>query len=443
METLITCAAVLFILAIYLIIDSFYSHKSVVLEDEKVDVKILNDSTGIFQGSNFEGQEINYFEKFLENRKQLKLSSYQIHPNQNNYNTRSSRINCDYQSCVNGKWVNCIENMTNYMSLKYDIYRPRKSLPVLEKMLTNTGKCGFLKDGKTPTWCETGCCLTNHCLSTKACENRTDLEWNAVPENKNNEFRLDLAKYRQGEACDWRPIFSKDFEIFDRRYVTQILANKKLFIIGDSHARNMFVTLVSWIKNDYFFNQDFHPEGRYHKLCPGYYDLMYNINCVKIMEQRQPRVISDVDYFVYNDTISNFSIKYTKAHSMVAEKNFDLVNQEIIGPDCYYILSQGLHENYLAKPVIDRLKKFDKSAIGTFITPPWLSFAHGLRYKPFQNQKRLNNLINEVSAYLEPIKNQQLLNFNEITRNLLSMDGVHYSFKVNKVLLTIYLNGLI
>ena len=95
--------------------------------------------------------------------------------------------------------------------------------------------------------------------------------------------------------------------------------------------------------------------------------------------------------------------------------------------------------------MIKRLQNYDEDAIGTFITPPWLSFAHGLKYKRLagQTQDRLDKMIREIQRYLKGKTNQSFLNYNEITRNLLSMDGLHYSFRVNKVLLTIYLNGLI
>jgi len=78
-----------------------------------------------------------------------------------------------------------------------------------------------------------------------------------------------------------------------------------------------------------------------------------------------------------------------------------------------------------------------------FITPPWLSFAHSLKQKEMKNQKRLERFISEVSDFLKDRPNINMINFNELTRNLANMDGVHYSYNVNKVLLTIYLNGLI
>ena len=66
-----------------------------------------------------------------------------------------------------------------------------------------------------------------------------------------------------------------------------------------------------------------------------------------------------------------------------------------------------------------------------------------VRDSPRQTQDKLDKMISRLQRYLKNKNNQNFLNYNEISRNLLSMDGVHYSFRVNKVLLTIYLNGLI
>ena len=328
--------------------------------------------------------------------------------------------------------------------MKYDVYRPRKGLPKLEKMLTNQN-CGFMGGKKNTKWCEKGCCLSDHCVDSKVCETRSDLVWNSVPQKSGIEYRLDLKTYKQGEACDFSVGESDNFNIFDRHFVKKILSGKKLFFIGDSHARNMFVTLISWIKNDYNFHPDFHPSGIHRSLCPGYYDLMYNINCVTIMENRNKRVNEHKNYFVYEDEAHDFTIKYTKAGDPTPEAvaRFDEINKEIKGTNCYFILSQGLHHGFSSKPSIDRLRKFDENCTGTFVTSPWLGFAHGLVYKKIQNQVGLERMISDVEEYLKTQKNKKMLNFNEVTRNLLSMDGVHYSFKVHKVLLTIYLNGLI
>ena len=51
--------------------------------------------------------------------------------------TKATKMNCDYKTCVKGSWNNCNETTTNFMSLKYDVYRPRKGLPKLEQMLSN------------------------------------------------------------------------------------------------------------------------------------------------------------------------------------------------------------------------------------------------------------------------------------------------------------------
>ena len=169
-----------------------------------------------------------------------------------------------------------------------------------------------------------------------------------------------------------------EFKIFEASFVKNILSGKQLFIIGDSQARNMFVTLVSWIKNDYYFHQDFHVSGRYHATCPGMYDLMFNAKCVAMLNsihRSRKTNRSDTNYYSYRS--ESLKIDYINPSEHLNEDKL----AEIKGPDCYYILSRGVHCHYDPKSIIKQLRNFDSDSKGTFITPPWLSFAHKLKYK--------------------------------------------------------------
>jgi len=268
------------------------------------------------------------------------------------------------------------------MSQHYDIYREKKSLPQLDQMLAtdSPSKCGYsFKNYRTPKWCYPGCCLSNKCVVSEICERNHNLTWNKVPGNRKKAFKLDLATYKQGEACDWVVgAIGNGFKIFEASFVKNILSGKQLFIIGDSQARNMFVTLVSWIKNDYYFHQDFHVSGRYHATCPGMYDLMFNAKCVAMLGSKhrsRKRNGSDTNYYSYRS--ESLKIDYINPSEHLNEDKL----AEIKGPDCYYILSRGVHCHYDPKSIIKQLRNFDSDSKGTFITPPWLSFAHKLKYK--------------------------------------------------------------
>ena len=68
-------------------------------------------------------------------------------------------------------------------------------------------------------------------------------------------YLLSMNQVFDAEACLWKPT-TGNFRVFTSKEVNEILKNKKITIIGDSEARNMYTTLVTWAKNDYFFNSD-------------------------------------------------------------------------------------------------------------------------------------------------------------------------------------------
>ena len=193
-------------------------------------------------------------------------------------------------------------------------------------------------------WCHPGCCLSNKCVPSEVCEKTQNLTLNKVPGDPETAFKLDLTTFKQGEACDW--VVDKigdEFKIFESTFVKKILSGKKLFIIGDSQARNMFVTLVSWIENDYYFHPDFQESGRYHHTCPGLYDLMFNSRCVDIMSSKHVasgKRGSDTNYFSYESI--DFKIEYIDPRQHFNEDKL----AQIKGPDCYYIVSGGVHYKY-------------------------------------------------------------------------------------------------
>ena len=115
--------------------------------------------------------EKNYYKKYLENRKTIrrsnKLNKYT--PSLTDRVTTNSKLNCDYETCVQGQWKNCDEKMTNFMSMKYDVYRKKKKLPQLEKMLALRSKCGYMQKPITekPTWWFCKNVIENHIKSHK------------------------------------------------------------------------------------------------------------------------------------------------------------------------------------------------------------------------------------------------------------------------------------
>ena len=116
-----------------------------------------------------------------------------------------------------------------------------------------------------------------------------------------------------------------------------------------------------------------------------------------------------------------------------------------------YLLSMGIHNHYQPSyPIqfIDQLnvhsKKFGgKRVRGTFATPPSLSFAHGLNYKENQNEEKLMSMNRDVHEWIkENSPETRFIDFARLSKNLVSCDGIHYGFNLNKVLLSIFFAGM-
>ena len=115
-----------------------------------------------------------------------------------------------------------------------------------------------------------------------------------------------------------------------------------------------------------------------------------------------------------------------------------------------YLLSVGIHNGYnhdyqnrFIGVMNGHAKKFGTTVRGTVITPPSLSFAHGLKYKENQNEEKLIAMNKDVRKWIEENSPEtRFIDFARMSKNLVSCDGIHYGFNLNKVLLSIYFAGL-
>ena len=130
-----------------------------------------------------------------------------------------------------------------------------------------------------------------------------------------------------------------------------------MFIIGDSHSRNMYITLVSML-NEKYTSQNFIGAaiqfqsglgGR--NICIGAYNFYHAEVC---------REAFDVDYF---DREGNFSIHWK---CIWGGNGFDVSD---IGSDDYWVWTQGMHQGYSHFFALSSTEKLNKiSPRGTFVT---------------------------------------------------------------------------
>jgi len=327
----------------------------------------------------------------------------------------------------------------------------------------NTPPSAENQNFSSTAWCnptgEKSCCQTGVCVEKTICDKMSGPAWNSIPsqsgsdvstvwtyidvpteKQKERPYRQEMSLYKEGEACLYKPKTS-DFRLFNKKELIKKLQGKQLSIIGDSNARNMFTTLVSWIQDDYMFNENLYTaitKNAWEK-CKGYYHLFFSKYCFFQIEQA---------YNFYQG--DNFVIKYK---NFIGTRNWkEYTDEEFLSEDLesHYILSIGMHNHYnpdMAMKWIERVdgnaKKLDRKVNAAFITPPSLSFAHDLKYKDGQSQQRLTAMNEKVHEW---IKNNssgtRFIDFTRLSRNLISCDGIHYGFNLNKILLSIYFAGL-
>lgn len=189
--------------------------------------------------------------------------------------------------------------------------------------------------------------------------------------------------------------------------------------------------------------------------------MFFNKHCSWKVESKGPYPIYKGDGFVVkyitlSTGLSSNNVKPVNPKNAMNDtdlqtKDHVMCRQSIMSDEFepHYILSIGIHGNYDPEKAIQTIQlldadeKFKDTTKATYISPPSLSFAHGKQYKSLQNNKRLdemNGMIKDWSKTTKP--EMRFIDYSKLSKNLVSMDGVHYGPNLNKVLLSIYASRL-
>ena len=103
-----------------------------------------------------------------------------------------------------------------------------------------------------------------------------------------------------------------------------------------------------------------------------------------------------------------------------------------------------MHQNYdyrLALKLSMKLREI--SSHGTFVTPPVPSFGHPTEHRLHQRPSKLKKMAELVDTGIrKEIPDVRFIRFDQLSEFVDSVDGVHYGYNINRVLLSIYLNDL-
>lgn len=354
-----------------------------------------------------------------------------------------NQITCSDSSCTKGKWVDCVDSDTvvSDASKLFADFRLRVPTPPMAEMINSKNETlcgesnqvhpagrGFNRNKYCPLKSKKSCCkhfppekgqrysLNDTCVEKSECD---PYKW----------FDVDLNDYKQAEACRWKLKNKKQqFKILKSQDLREKLKGKKVFIIGDSHSRGMYVSLVS-MATEIFGNllgEAIHFKPGLGDKCRFGYHFYHNEIC---------RETFDFDYY---DVAGNFSIHWK---TVWGKTNFSVYG---IQEEDYWIWTQGMHQNYEPSFAINGIKDLRVlSKRGTFITPPTPSFIHAPEHRLRQRPSKLKELAKQVGAEISSdMKEIRLIRYDELTEFVDAVDGVHYGYNVFRVLLSIYVNGL-
>ena len=267
-----------------------------------------------------------------------------------------------------------------------------------------------------------------------------------------------VSRFNDAEACLWKPEVGA-FKMLSRDKLFKKLRGKQLTIMGDSEARNLFTSLVSWVQDDPMFNENFHTGGRF-GFCEteGFFSLWFNRKCASAFESKGPYSIYQGDGFVLKYITMPHGLKPNDPDRKISKSRHgpnvysngvvDMCQQIILSDDLepHYILSQGIHINYNLDEILQTIQLLDSNdnfknkAKATFISPPSLSFSRGLSGR---NQHRLDEMNRKMKDWIKATKPEiRFIDYSKLSMNLVSMDGYHYGPNLNKVLMSIYASGL-
>ena len=141
---------------------------------------------------------------------------------------------------------------------------------------------------------------------------------------------------------------------------------------------------------------------------------------------------------LYYDTKGNFSIHWK---SVWDGSHMDAGDMK---EDDYWFWTQGMHQGYKAdfsfKGVLT-LRKISKH--GVYVTPPTPSYIHAPEHRIRQRPSDLKEMAGTIKEGIQiNATDVRMIRFDQITEFVDAVDGVHYGYNVNRVLFSIYLNGL-
>ena len=354
------------------------------------------------------------------------------------------------QSCQTGTWTNCNQTRSKFSSNLMEFIRINKT-PKMKQLKDHiispsTQYCGKVNEHLCPPFPkEKSCCVNpfnqfEKCVDFKFCENSSFSQ---------NNKQIDLNNFKYVDSCSWVPgEQTKNFGGTGRslNFINQpdLLTwlngdgsdsgsppIKNIHIIGDSHARGIFITLMTILRNNtYSYPVNSYP-GILSK-CFGFYENFWHKKCQADFQRSID--LEDLGLKIYlNEAWDDKSFEKVLKKIDLNKNHFEEEEGTLI------IFEQGLHQDFDSKTIIEMLNKLlvsltQKTAHKIiFTTPPLASFIKPFEYWKNQGNNRQRKFSKEIKQFLSGQNFIKFFDLADITENLHSFDGVHYFFNVYRL----------
>lgn len=273
---------------------------------------------------------------------------------------------------------------------------------------------------------------------------------------------VDIRRLRHAEVMDWK---SYDYRCKWRRYsaseacdVIESSSLKKLYYVGDSFMQSMYLGLLQILSNKPI-------TGGWKKTKLSWDDYKKCSNYAMNYHKQCRNMTESMNEMRYKDALCgdgrnvSFRAEFRKYYNNKFWKQFRNLISGLAGkPGTYVVVGIGFHiqldlkralRGFMEPAVRERRNYYEKSQIPLDQRWPKMYFAmpmlYGLlkptKYVPIHHKNKQIFYKVGMSRYC---KNNgiEMLDFNPLTKNVHSFDGVHYGVRINFMKNQMFLNHI-
>ena len=392
--------------------------------------------------------------------------------------------NCQGQSCIKGSYQNCnpehTKSLNNFLTYirKNKPGIPAENTKVVKNHKSHCGQNAYCqKDDENFSCCDFSF-KKPICVDAFRC--------NDTVENYKSNWKLkgmDLNHFKQSDACDWVLDSPKTeslssttesdtsvdaepeiFEIASNQEILNWLQKsnyKKFYVIGDSHARGMYITLIAMLSNEFKYQFGHQLSDQ----CFGYYEWFWHRPCHDLVKPKMSFTSTSINEESVSNHTNEFisDINYVGVHNPVNfRKSMEKLYKDFViwNTETLIVFEQGTHQKMdfdSIKKMLDDLventklgtsnqiqpnsnetstnrTKSRKTATIIYLPPPLHSYYKPQKYWSYQGNPVREKLASQMKDYIEQTyPDVEFFDLAMVTYGLDSFDGTHHFYQPYRV----------